>query len=168
MIEIAFLVDYPETIPTLNQWFRAQWPVYYAKRTPADIARDFYSEAKRTGLPIRLVAFADGALAGTITLRDQAISTWPQYHPGLGGLFVGEQHRSRGIGTALVKAGMQLAGEQGYKSIYTATTAARGILERLEWQHIQTVVHNDEPLALYQYKLEARGLTRPSIGTKRG
>ena len=53
MIEIAFLVDYPETIPTLTHWFRAQWPEYYAERTPADIAQEFYSEANRDGLPVR-------------------------------------------------------------------------------------------------------------------
>ena len=53
MIEIAFLVDYPEAIPSLTHWFRAQWPAYYAERTPADIAQDFCSEANREGLPVR-------------------------------------------------------------------------------------------------------------------
>ena len=84
MTHIAYLVDHPETIPTLTDWFRAQWPDYFAGRTPADIAQDFYAEANHTGLPVRLVAFAGGALAGTITLRDQAIQTLPKYHPGLG------------------------------------------------------------------------------------
>ena len=40
MIEIAFLVDYLEVVPTLTHWFRAQWPEYYVERTPADIAQD--------------------------------------------------------------------------------------------------------------------------------
>ena len=76
MIEIAFLVNYPEVIPTLTHWFRAQWPEYYAGRTPADIAQDFYSEANRDGLPVRLVAFADGELLGTIILREiEGLST---------------------------------------------------------------------------------------------
>ena len=46
-----------------------------------------------------------GALAGTITLRDQAIHILPQYQPGLGGLYVLEAYRGQGVGTALVKAG---------------------------------------------------------------
>ena len=49
MIEITFLVDHPEAIPTLTHWFRAQWPEYYAERTPADIAQGFCSEANRDG-----------------------------------------------------------------------------------------------------------------------
>jgi len=153
MIEIAFLTDYPEAIPTLTHWFRAQWPEYYAQRPPADIAQDFCSEANRIRLPVRLVAFADGELAGTISLRDQAIRTLPVYHPGLGGLFVVERHRGQGIGTELVRAGMKVAREQGYKRVYATTVTARGILERLGWKLIRMVLHNDEQLVLYQYEL---------------
>jgi hypothetical protein len=55
MIKIAYLADHIEVIPTLAKCFQAQWPVYYVGRTPADIAQDFYTEANRTGIPIRLV-----------------------------------------------------------------------------------------------------------------
>ena len=37
MIKIAYLADHPEVIPTLVKWFQAQWPAYYAGRTPEDI-----------------------------------------------------------------------------------------------------------------------------------
>ena len=164
MIEIVFLVDYPKAIPTLTHWFCAQWPEYYAVRTPADIAQDFCAEANRDGLPVRLVAFADGELAGTITLRDQATWTLPAYHPGLGGLLVVAQHRGRGIGTALVRAGMNVAREQGYERVYATTVTARGILERLGWKLVQTVSHGDEQLLLYGCTLEKCGL-RPNSET---
>lgn len=80
----------------------------------------------------------------------------PAYHPGLGGLLVVAQHRGRGIGTALVRAGMNLAREQGYERVYATTVTARGILERLGWQLVQTVAHGDEQLLLYGCTLEAR------------
>lgn len=97
MLEIAYLSDAPETIPTLVDWFRLQWSEYYAGRTLADIVQDFASEANRTALPVRLVAFADGALAGTITLREHAHHSLPEYRPGLGGLLVVEQFRRQGL-----------------------------------------------------------------------
>jgi GNAT superfamily N-acetyltransferase len=159
MTEIAFLVDHPETLPTLAGWFRAQWPEYYAERTPAEIAQDFYEEANRDGLPVRLVAFAGGELAGTITLRAHAAWALPEYHPGLGGLLVVERHRSRGIGTELVRAGMIVAREQGYKKVYATTVNARSILERLGWTFVRAVSHGDEQLMLYSVELEERGLT---------
>jgi GNAT superfamily N-acetyltransferase len=115
MIEISLLADHPEAVPILAGWFRAQWPEYYAGRTPEDIDGDFYEEAQPSGLPVRLVAFAEGELAGTITLRERAIWTLPEYHPGLGGLLVPERQRGRGLGTALVRAGMDLARQQGFQ-----------------------------------------------------
>jgi RimJ/RimL family protein N-acetyltransferase len=153
MIEIALLADHPETIPMLIQWFRAQWPDYFAERTLADMAQDFAEEANRTGLDVRLVAFAEGELAGTITLREEATWDMPQYRPGLGGLFVPEQFRGRGVGTELVRAGMKVAQEQGYERVYATTIAARGILERLGWKLVQEVLHGDEQLMLYQCEL---------------
>jgi len=153
MVKIAFLADCTEVIPTLSQWFRAQWPDYYAERTLADIAQDFVAEANHSGIPVRLVAFADGALAGTITLREEATWTLPDYQPGLGGLFVPEIYRGRGIGTELVKAGMNVAQDQGYKSVYATTVAARGILERLGWKLVKAVSHGDEQQMLYQCEL---------------
>jgi hypothetical protein len=88
MIEIAYLADHPEVVPTLVAWFQAQWPAYYAGRTPAEITQDFYTEANRTGILIRLIAFVDGAFAGTITLRKHALQDFPEYQPGLGGLMI--------------------------------------------------------------------------------
>jgi GNAT superfamily N-acetyltransferase len=149
MIKIAFLADHAETIPTLAQWFRAQWPVYYAGRTPADIVQDFYAEANRSGLPVRLVAFAGDELAGTIILRERAMATLPDYRPGLGGLLVVARHRGRGIGTELVRAGMDVAREQGYDRVYATTVTAGGILERLGWTLVQTVSHGEEQTVLY-------------------
>jgi GNAT superfamily N-acetyltransferase len=153
MIEIAYLADHIEVIPTLAKWFQAQWPAYYAGRTPADIAQDFYAEANRTEIPIRLIAFVEGALAGTITLREQALQDFPEYQPGLGGLFVEPNQRGSGIGSALVSAGMQVAQEQGFTRIFTATSTANGILERLGWQPVQAVSHDGEPVNLYRCDL---------------
>ena len=149
MIETAFLVDHPDAIPTLAQWFRTQWPEYFSGRTLTDIAQDFYSEANRNMLPARLVAFYDGELAGTVTLREHALRTLPEYQPGLGGLFVIERYRSCGIGTELIRTGMQVAWSQGYEKLYTATATANGILERLGWKQVQAVSHGEERLGLF-------------------
>lgn len=163
MIKVAFLADHSEMAPILAQWFRTQWPAYYAERTPATIAQDFYAEANRRGLPVRLVALVDEALAGTIVLRERALATLPDYTPGLGGLFVAESYRRRGVGTALISAGMNVAREQGYETVYAATVAARGLLEGLGWELvgwklIKASPHGQERVALYRCVLGTRGV----------
>jgi RimJ/RimL family protein N-acetyltransferase len=157
MVTIANLADHPDTIPTLAMWFRAQWPVYFAQQTQADVEQGFRTEAARDGLPLRLIAFESGELAGTIVLRERAIDSLPEFQPGLGGLFVVEPHRGRGVATALVRAGMNLARDQGYERIYATTAVAGGILERLGWRQIKAFIHQDEQHTLYQYVLSGSG-----------
>lgn len=153
MITIGFLADYPDTIPTLANWFRGQWPAYYAGWSQAELEQDFLEDASRDRLPIRLVAFVSGELAGTIILRENGSDTLPEFQPELGGLYVVESQRGHGIGSELVRAGMQVAGAQGYKTVFATTVAAAGILERLGWEFVKTVVHQDGQLALYRCNL---------------
>ena len=153
MITIGFLADYPDTIPTLAKWFREQWPDYYAAMSQAELEQDFLEDASRDRLPTRLVAFQSSKLAGTIILRKQRNETFSEFQPELGGLYVVDSHRGRGIATELVRAGMQVAREQGYETVFATTVVAAGILERSGWEFLKTVVHEDGELSLYRCKL---------------
>jgi RimJ/RimL family protein N-acetyltransferase len=153
MIMIGFLTDYPDTVPTLAKWFRDQWPEYYANSSQAEMEQDFLEDASRNRLPIRLIAFESGELAGTIVLRERGGETLREFQPELGGLYVVESRRGHGIATELVRAGMKVALEQGYATVYATTVVAVGILERLGWEFIKTVIHQDGQLALYRCKL---------------
>lgn len=153
MITIAFLADHIDTIPTLADWFRAQWPDYYANWSQAEMEQDFLEDTSRDRLPSRLVAFESHELAGTIILREQGSEMLSEFQPELGGLYVAASHRGHGIATELVRAGMQLARQQGYDTVYATTVAAAGILERLGWEFIKPVVYQDGPVALYRCKL---------------
>jgi RimJ/RimL family protein N-acetyltransferase len=153
MITIGFLADYLDTIPTLAKWFRDQWPDYYADWSQPEMEQDFREDAARDRLPIRLVAFESSELVGTIILRNNGTETSPEFQPELGGLYVVEPRRCHGTGTVLVQAGMKLAHDQGYETVYATTVAAAGILERLGWEFIKTVLHSDGQVALYRCKL---------------
>jgi RimJ/RimL family protein N-acetyltransferase len=152
MITIGFLADYHYTIPTLIKWFREQWPDYHADMSEAEMEQDFLEDASCDRLPIRLVAFESNELVGTIILRDQN-DKLGEFQPELGGLYVVESHRGHGVATELVRAGMKLALNQGYKTVFATTVVAAGILERLGWEFFKTVVHQDGELSLYRCKL---------------
>jgi RimJ/RimL family protein N-acetyltransferase len=119
----------------------------------AEMEQDFLSDAARDRLPIRLIACESGELAGTIVLREHGSETLPEFQPELGGLYVVELQRGHGIATELVRAGMNVALQQGYETVFATTVAAAGILERLGWEFIQTVIHQDGELSLYRCKL---------------
>ncbi len=150
-IHIEYLADHIDVITTLAEWFQSEWPEYYAARSLADIAQDFYAEVNRHYIPIRLVAFIESDLVGTIVLREKILEEHSEYQPGLGGLLVAKPHRKCGIGSELVQAGMSLAQKIGYPEIYTITNVAGGILERLHWDKIGSFPNHGEQVALYKY-----------------
>ena len=153
MNKVVFLADHPEVISILVQWALAWAPEYYGGRTVEDIAGDFQRESQKTGIPIRLVAFLDGELAGMVCLREMALQGHPEYSPVLGGLYVPASMRNRGVATALVRAVMDLAKEEGYQCVYTSTATAKGIMERLGWQPVQTVREEQRELMVYVYEI---------------
>lgn len=153
MITIDFLAEHLDTIPTLVKCFRSQWPDYYQNKSEAQMMQDFLSEAARDRLPSRLVAFESEAFAGTIVLREYGIETLAEFQPELGGLYVLEHVRGRGFGTELVRSGMKLAENLGYKTVYATTISAANILIRLGWEMIKKVDHQDGQLDLYRCKL---------------
>jgi N-acetylglutamate synthase-like GNAT family acetyltransferase len=114
---------------------------------------DFLEDASRDRLPIRLVAFESGALAGTIILRAMGNEALAEFQPELGGLYVVGSYRGQGIGSELVRAGMKVARDQGFETVYATTTAAAGILERLGWEFVKTAAYQDGEHSLYQCKL---------------
>ena len=153
LITIGFLADNLDTIPTLAKWFRNQWPDYYADMSQEEMEQDFLEDASHDRLPIRLVAFESNELAGTIILRENGAEMPPEFQPELGGLYVVASQRGHGIATELVRAGMQAARAQGYETVFATTVVAAGILERLGWEFVKTVIHQDGQLALYRCKL---------------
>jgi GNAT superfamily N-acetyltransferase len=150
MLKIAFLADHEDTVPVLARWFRAQWPDYFAGRPLAEIEQDFHAEANRNSLPTRLLAFVDDQLAGTIVLRARAFGDLPAYSPGLGGLYVAEPYRRRGVGAELIRAGMDLSRAQGYETVYAATSVAYGLFQRLGWELVETIAEGQDRLGIYR------------------
>ena len=152
-LQVALLADHPEAIPILARWFQEESPDYFTGWTPESMAEHFQPWLHRDRLPLGLVAFEQGELVGCIVLREKALEREPAHSPGLGGLHVAESHRGRGIGTALTKAGMEAARALGYAAVYTGTDTAGGILERLGWEALESVVYHGHQVVLYRYVL---------------
>lgn len=153
MIKIAFLADHLEVLSILAQWFRAQWPDYFAGKSMDAVKSDFRAEANLQNMPVRLLAFVGEDLAGTIVLRKCALNSLPEYTPGLGGFFVTENYRRRGVGSELIKAGIKVTREHGYESLFAGTSTAHTLFESLGWEPIRQTMEGQEIVVIYRYIL---------------
>lgn len=149
-VQVGLLTEHRDAIGVLAAWFIAQWPSYYAKRARRDVEKEFEAGMNTDRLPVVLLAHEAGTPLGTITLRERAMTDLPQYGPGLGAFYVSPNHRHRGIGTALVEAGMRTARQIGCAELYATTAAPGRIFERLGWTTLGPLLHRGEAINLYR------------------
>ena len=73
--------------------------------------------------PVALIAHDGAEFLGTASLIDSDMEARPQYTPWVAALWVDEKQRSFGIGSALIKAAIEKAREQGFPEVYLCAEA---------------------------------------------
>ncbi len=74
--------------------------------------------------------------------------------PWLAAVLVVEEHRGKGVGTALVAAVEEEAARLGFESLYTSTDTAAGILERRGWCRVGVTESLRGQVAVYRRDLK--------------
>ena len=156
VISIELLADHSDCIPTIAEWFVAQSPEYYAGRSRRDVEDGLAGEMNRDRIPLRLVALNGTKVVGTVVLRKYAGHSEPPLEPGLGGLYVAEGNRRRGIGTALVVVAMEWALQMGMDRLFATTATAGRIFEALGWKQDGFADYGNERLSIYRYDMDRR------------
>ncbi|MGQ5717675.1 GNAT family N-acetyltransferase [Pseudochrobactrum asaccharolyticum] len=73
--------------------------------------------------PVALIAHDGAEFLGTASLINSDMEARPQYTPWVAALWVDEKQRSFGIGSALIKAAIEKAREQGFAEVYLCAEA---------------------------------------------
>ena len=104
-LQIVHLTEVPEVVPTLVDWFTAEWAPWYGPEGEGNVEADLAACLNRQALPICLVAFDKSKqMVGTASLKDDSVGSEYGVGPWLAGLLVGGAFRRAGVGSALVAA----------------------------------------------------------------
>ena len=89
-------------------------------------------------IPMALVAHDGAAFLGTASVIASDLDERPHYKPWVAAVWVESQHRSRGIGAALVERATQHCFESGVDHVYLCARPARaGFYRRLGWSPVE-------------------------------
>jgi predicted N-acetyltransferase YhbS len=90
------------------------------------------------GLPVALVAHADGRFLGTASVIASDFDERPDYTPWVAAVWVEPEARGGGLGARLVEAAAQVAFRAGHEAVYlTAAEGRRGYYLGLGWREIE-------------------------------
>jgi len=155
-MRIEYLADHPEYVPTLAAWFYEQWSWFLPPESSAEaIATKFRTHLNRDVPPIALIALHGSELLGSASLRVHDMDILTELSPWLGGVYVAQNHRQKGIGRRLIRAAEQKAVELGYQSIYLFTSDQAHMYSRLEWKVLRQLEYHGHPVVVMHKPLLA-------------
>ncbi|CAN7336345.1 GNAT family N-acetyltransferase [Devosia sp. LjRoot3] len=133
----GLLIDHDEVLSGLVDLFESQWADWYNPRG-ASARADLTERLERNRLPLGIVAFVDGTLAGTCALTVSS-GGLTERSPWLGGLLVEPKLRRQGVGLALLERAKVEARRLGFARLHALTAEARELFERAGWRLAENV-----------------------------
>ncbi|MEO8102833.1 MAG: GNAT family N-acetyltransferase [Betaproteobacteria bacterium] len=154
MVDVRLLADFPNVIPTLAGWYRAEWSTWFGDTPVEEIAADLANVANRDALPLGLVAFVPaGQVAGVCSLRADPFEPYPHAGPWLRGLYVDLPWRGKRIAGELLAAAELHAARLGVPKLYAATGTAVNMFERAGWLGFDEVRHEQQTLVIFAKRI---------------
>jgi GNAT superfamily N-acetyltransferase len=120
-MQISYLADHPEFVPTLARWRLEHWRSMRPEHTLETRIAELRAHLNREVLPIAWVAHQHDQPLGMAALRVHDLQGREDLTPWLGGVYVGAPYRRRGVGAALCAVVEQKALALGYRELFLFT-----------------------------------------------
>lgn len=150
---IDYLANHKQVIPALARWFHAEWGYLHPERTYTDVERLITERAQTGRIPVALVAFDGKELLGTVCLKVHDMDTRLDLTPWLAGLYVSDQKRREGIGTALIAAIEKEAFELGVSELYLYTPESESFYAKRGWHVREKTEYHGYAVTLMDKKI---------------
>lgn len=153
-IKIAYLGDYPETIPILGSiWYEVLGKIWMPEISIEKIESLYYEELKGD-MPFTYIAFCGETPVGSCTLQlNDGIR--PDLKPWLGDLVIDPKYQKQGIGKMLVSATIEKAKQLNFKKLYLFAfdLTVLSFYEKIGWSKIGTDKFNSHPVTVMELVL---------------
>lgn len=156
IVEIHYLADHPEYVPSLAAALLEQWRWITPELTLSDRTARMEAHLNRDTLPIAWVAHADGQALGTAALRVHDLEGREELTPWLGGVWVNPQSRNRGAGSALCTVAEAKARAMGFRELFLFTLDRQAWYAALGWAALEPTSWRDHPGTIMRKPLQGR------------
>ena len=154
-MEIHYLKEYRQWIPTIAQWFYDEWGDFYPNLTANDIAERLEQRTNTDTIPLALVAVEVDQVIGTVSLKQYDMDTRMQYAPWLASLYVKKTHRHKGVSIELIQAGLNKAVQLGIPVLYLYTIIPQHKAFYLShgWEFVETTEYRRRTAIIVKKRL---------------
>ena len=139
-MKLEYLADHPELLPTVAQWYFEEWGYLSEEKTLEQDIQRLQIYQNKDKVPLMLLAVEEGALLGAAQLKFREMSIYPEKEHWVGGVYVAEAHRGKGIARQILVALIAIAKSLKIETLYLQTEYLNGgLYGRMGWTSIEQV-----------------------------
>lgn len=155
-MEIVYLADHPQHIPTVATWQYEEWGHLNPGDSVAGRIARLQQHTGRPGIPTTLIAITAGTIMGTASLVQNDLTSHPHLSPFMASVYVAPAFRRQGIATALVHRAIAVATELGMAELYLITADQQRLYAAIGWRPLEQVAYRGESVTLMAVKCAAQ------------
>jgi GNAT superfamily N-acetyltransferase len=150
--QIRPLADLLAAIPTLAEWFCAEWQAFDG-RSCAEIAAQLQDNLNRDSLPITFVAVEAAEVIGTVSLDLADLPPYDHLSPWLASLYVVPPRRRAGVGRLLVNHAAEFVRQRGLSPLYLWTPGSTRMYADCGWEAMESATYAGRPITIMRRAL---------------
>ena len=129
-MNLALLADHPEAADQVARWYFDEWGHLAPGATLEQIRARVAASVNRDSAPLLVLARKNGAVIGAAGLKLREMDLYPDKEFWLGGVYVDERERGRGVASVLAEEVVRRARAAGIERLYLQTERLDGGLYR--------------------------------------
>ena len=139
-MDTELLADRPEAIPTIARWYYDQWGYRDPDNSHEKTCTHIGNMLNRDHAPLHVLAIEDGRVLGVAQWKIREMDIYPDREHWLGGVYVSDQSRGRGIASRVCNKAAEIAKSFGVDRVYLQTEKLDGgLYARLGWHPMEKV-----------------------------
>jgi N-acetylglutamate synthase-like GNAT family acetyltransferase len=150
-MNIEYLANYPDALPILAEWQHREWGHLRAGDNLEKRRARLLGYSNRDRIPLTVVALDNGEVLGSASLVFHDMETRMELTPWLASVFVGEEHRRKGIGAELVQRIMAEAGKLDVPLLYLYTVHSVKFYAALGWAFQERTSYREQEVVIMTY-----------------
>ncbi|MDA8020508.1 MAG: GNAT family N-acetyltransferase [Thermoanaerobaculia bacterium] len=161
-MEFSLLADHPAAAETVGRWYWDEWGQEAGESLDDSIARTA-SYTSRDGPPMIVLAQHGGEWLGAAQLKVREMDIYPEFEFWLGGVYVPESARGRGLAAQLVDEVKSRARLADIDRLYLQTEdLTGGLYRRGGFQPIEEVAYKGVRVLVMTASVAGDGTATPS------
>lgn len=142
-MEFEYLAKNKNFIPTVAKWYFDEWGHLSKINTLDKSIENVKTYLNKDKIPLMILAIENGEPTGVAQLKYQEMSIYPEKEHWLGGVYVPNSHRGKGIATQVVQKIIDKAKDMNVQTLFLQTeNLTGGLYQKMGWIPIEQVYYD--------------------------